>query len=67
MAKKFSGTKLAHGKRAKTDPTFHYDPLDGLFNKQTNHNKPNEHANKHNNNNTTSEHTPHILHTIAHT
>ena len=38
MAKKFSGTKLAHGKRAKTDPTFHYDPLDGLFNKQTNHN-----------------------------
>ena len=38
MAKKFSGTKLAHGKRAKTDPTFHYDPLDGLLNKQTNHN-----------------------------
>ena len=38
MAKKFSGTKLAHGKRAKTDPTFHYDPLDGLFNNQTNHN-----------------------------
>ena len=38
MAKKISGRKLQHGRRAKTDPTFHYDPLDGLFNKQTNHN-----------------------------
>ena len=31
MAKKFSGKKLAHGKRASTDPTFNIDAVTGLF------------------------------------
>ncbi len=35
MAKKFSGKKLAHGKRASTDPTFSIDAVTGLFDRET--------------------------------